>query len=123
MIIVIITILFPTLIYMHHICDQRFVLVVSDVPTATADSVVAMFLVVRGGPGDESASLDKGEYHDFTTDASTPVLIYSPQPAVVSLVTPSGHTFTAADARLFPLTHTLTRSQKTTVPVHTQTLM
>ena len=75
-------------------------------PTATADSVVAMFLLVQGGVGDESASLDKGEHYDFTTNASTPVLIYSLQPAVVSLVTPSGHTHARR-----PNTHTLTHAR------------
>ena len=88
-------------------------------PTATADSVVAMFLLVQGGVGDESASLDKGEHYDFTTNASTPVLIYSLQPAVVSLVTPSGHTSgTHADPTRTHIVHARTYARAHT-HVHT----
>ena len=100
-------------------------------PTATADSVVAMFLLVQGGVGDESASLDKGEHYDFTTNASTPVLIYSLQPAVVSLVTPSGHTHarrpnthTHTDTRTHACTHTNARTlahARAPTQIHTHT--
>ncbi|XP_070173540.1 uncharacterized protein [Littorina saxatilis] len=57
---------------------------------STGVSNTVMFVLGQGGPGDLWVTLSQGEHADYVTNASNAVLIYSPKPAVVSLVTPSG---------------------------------
>ncbi|KAL8567194.1 hypothetical protein ACOMHN_046604 [Nucella lapillus] len=70
---------------------------------STANATIAMFVVGRGGDGDESAVLDKGEHYDFRTNSTSAVFIFTPNPGVATLYTPSDESSPPTMASLYPM--------------------